>query len=194
MIHNHWLSITNHDSQQLVRHSTPWFPTTLLRIIHHDSQPLDFSYHTMIHNHWLRITHHDSQPLAQHNSPWFTTTAQNNTTWFTTAIGCESWCAKLSQWLKVMLCYAEPVVVNHYVLFWVSGCESWCIILSQWLWIMLCYSEQWLWIMVNYAEPVVVNHGVLFWASGCESWCGMTSPVVVLAQHCTPWLTTTGAA
>ena len=57
-----------------------------------------------------------------------------------------------------MVIYAEPVVVNHGVLFWASGCESYCVILSQWLWIM-----------VIYAEPVVVNHGVLFWASGCES-------------------------
>jgi hypothetical protein len=39
-----------------------------------------------------------------------------------------------------MLCYAEPVVVNHYVLFWASGCES----------------------GVYYSEPVVVNHGVLW--------------------------------
>ena len=62
-------------------------------------------------------------------------------------------------WLWIMLCYAEPVVVNQYVLFWGSGCESWCIILNQWLWIMFCYSE-----------PVDLNHGELCWASGCESW------------------------
>jgi hypothetical protein len=27
--------------------------------------------------------------------------------------GCESWCAKLNQWLWIMVCSAEPVVVNH---------------------------------------------------------------------------------
>jgi hypothetical protein len=49
-----------------------------------------------------------------------------------------------------MVCYSEPVVVNHGVLCWASGCESWCAMLNQWLCIMVCY-----------AEPVVVNHGVL---------------------------------
>ena len=74
----------------------------------------------------------------------------------------------LSQWLWIMVCQAEPVVVNHVVLFWASDCEPWCIILSQWLWIMLCHFE-----------PVVLNHVELCWASGCESWYTMLSPVVV---------------
>jgi hypothetical protein len=144
--------------------------------------------------------------------------------------GCESWCAILSQWFWIMLCYAceynglycasgcgfdmlcqllwvmvsyivprvgimicnaEPVVVNHVVLCCGSGCESWWVIMSQLVLIMVCYFEavivnhgvlcwangylswcamlsQWLWIMVCYPEPVVVNHGVLCWASGCE--------------------------
>jgi hypothetical protein len=108
----------------------------------------------------------------------------------------------LSQWLWIMGCYAEPVVVthgelccargvNHCVLCWASGCESWCANLSHWLCIMLCY-----------AEPVVVNHYVLFWTSGCESWCIILSQWLwirsithhvsqPLAQHRTPWLTTT---
>jgi hypothetical protein len=30
--------------------------------------------------------------------------------------GCESWCGILSQWLLTMVCYAEPLVVNHGVL------------------------------------------------------------------------------
>ena len=101
-----------------------------------------------------------------------------------------------------MLCYSEPVVVNHGELCWASGWESWCVILSKWLWIMVCYGKpsgceswyvmptQWLWIMVCYSEPVVVNHvcyfepvvvnhGVLFLASGCESSCAMVIPAVV---------------
>jgi hypothetical protein len=32
------------------------------------------------------------------------------------ANGCESWCARLSQWLGIMVGYAEPVVANHVVL------------------------------------------------------------------------------
>ena len=68
-------------------------------------------------------------------------------------------CVLLSQWLWIMVCYTEPVVVNHGVLFWAIGCESYGV---------LCLNQR-LWIMVCYAEPVVVNHGVLFWDSGCES-------------------------
>jgi hypothetical protein len=110
------------------------------------------------------------------------------------ASSCES-CVMLSQWLWIMLCYAEPEGVIHGVLCWASGCESWCVILcrvvvnhcvvcwTEWLWIM-CYTEsggceshcailsQWLWIRVCYPEPVVVNY-VLCWANGCESCCVM---------------------
>jgi hypothetical protein len=63
----------------------------------------------------------------------------------------------LSQWLWIMLCYTEPVVVIR------------CVKLSNWLRFMVSYAEP---VVVNhiyYAEPVVVNHVVLFWTSGCES-------------------------
>jgi hypothetical protein len=146
----------------------------------------------MIHNYWLSITHHYTQPLVQHNTPWFTTTGSQ------------------SQWLWIIVCYAEPVVVNHVVLCWASGCKSLCVILSQWLWIMVNYFEpvvvnnvvlfwasgceswwvmlsQWFWIMVCYSEPVVVNHGVLCWTSGCVYDSQHLSP------HNTPWFTTTGS-
>jgi hypothetical protein len=53
----------------------------------------------------------------------------------------------LSQWLCIMVCYAEQGFVNHGVLFRASGCESWCAMLSQWLGIM-----------VRYDKPVAVNH------------------------------------
>ena len=46
-----------------------------------------------------------------------------------------------------MVCNADPVVVNHVVL----------------------YSAEWLCVMVCNAEPVVVNHGLLCRVSGCES-------------------------
>jgi hypothetical protein len=96
------------------------------------------SINTMIHNHWLSIAHYDSQPQAQNNTPWFTTTGKyHNSLRFTTigcydepvvvnrgelcwAICCESWCAMLSQWVWIMMCYTEPVVVDHVVLFWES--------------------------------------------------------------------------
>jgi hypothetical protein len=74
----------------------------------------------------------------------------------------------MSQWLSIMLCYDEPLVVNHGVLCWASDCESLCVMLSQLLWIMVCYYER-----------VVVNHGVLCWSSGCESWWIMLWKVVV---------------
>ena len=94
---------------------------------------------------------------------------------------CESWRALLSkvvvnhdmlywaQWLRIMVCYSEPVVVNHGLSCWASGFEWRFAMLSQWLWIIVIMLSQWLWIMVYHAEPVVLNHGVLFWTSGCES-------------------------
>jgi hypothetical protein len=117
--------------------------THWLSIAHHDSQPLAQHYtpwltitcsalHTMIHNHWFSLTHHNSQPLNQYIAQWFTAT--------------------------IMLCYAEPVVVNHCVLCWGSGYELWWVMLRQWLWIMVCN-----------AEPVVLNHGVLYWANNWHS-------------------------
>ena len=39
------------------------------------------------------------------------------------ASGCESWCAMLSQWLRIMLCYSELIIGNHGMLCWASGCE-----------------------------------------------------------------------
>jgi hypothetical protein len=54
-------------------------------------------------------------------------------------------------------CYAEPMVVNHGVLYGASGCESWRAILSQWLLIMVCIPEQ----VIAIHVPVVVHHGVL---------------------------------
>jgi hypothetical protein len=169
----------------------------------------------MIHNRWLCITHHDSQQVSHHNSGWesccvilsqwlwiivsYAEPVIVNHVVLFWAIGCESWCIILSQLLWIMLCYSEPVVLNHGELSWTSCGELWCVILSQWLWIMVCYAKpsgcesccimlskmvvnhdvlcwaQWLWIRVCYAEPVVVNHGLLCWASGCESWCAMLS-------------------
>jgi hypothetical protein len=66
MIHNHWLSIAHHDSQQLAQHYTPWFTITRISIAQHDSQPL-----AQHNTSWLT-------PLAQYNSPWFTSIAQHN--------------------------------------------------------------------------------------------------------------------
>jgi hypothetical protein len=99
---NHWFRIAPHDTQTLAQNNTPWFITTCSAL------------HTMILNHLLSITHHDSQPLARDSSPWLKTTCS---ALHTQASGCESWCVKLSQRLLMFVCYAEPVVVNH--------CELW---------------------------------------------------------------------
>jgi hypothetical protein len=56
----------------------------------------------------------------------------------------------LNQWLRIRVCYAESVVVNHGLLCCANDCESWRLILLQWLLIVVCY-----------AEPVNVNHGVI---------------------------------
>jgi hypothetical protein len=72
---------------------------------------------------------------------------------------CESWCAMLYQWWWIMESYAQPVVVNHVELCWVSGCET---LLSQKLISM-----------VYYTESLVLNRFQLCWDNGCESWWGM---------------------
>jgi hypothetical protein len=147
----------------------------------------------MIHNHFSR--HNTSQPLS-----------------LTKASCCKSRSVMLSQWLGIMLCYAEPVVMHHGVLCWASGCESWWVMMSQWLWIMVCYDE-----------TVVVNHGVLCWGRGHNHWLSITHhdsqslahhhsgkyhnsmshnhclsitlhDSQQLAQHNTPWFTTTRSA
>ena len=87
----------------------------------------------------------------------------------------------LSQWVWIMVCYAEPMIVKHL-------CWAHCV------WIMVCFAVavgvnqcELCWggsvgIMVCYVKPVVVNHcvmlrrvcgsqGVLFWTSGWESRC-----------------------
>jgi hypothetical protein len=144
IIHNHWLSITQHDSQPLAQHDNPWSQP----LPHHSTPWFTTSgseLHTMIDNHWLSTTNHDSQTLIRHDTPWFPTTGvsiahhdsqllcSNNTSRFITT--------ELTIGLWITVSYDEPMVVNHGVLCWASGCESWCVILSQWLWIMLCYSE-----------------------------------------------------
>jgi hypothetical protein len=143
----------------------------------------------MTHNDWHSITNNDSQPLAQYNPPLFTSIAQHSskpltqysTPWLTTAIRI--------QWMWIMECYTEPVVVYHGVYCWASDCESWWVLLFQWLLIMVCYTESvvlnyavlCLWTMVGYTEPVAVNHCLLCCASRCESWW------VILCQGCELW-------
>ena len=62
----------------------------------------------------------------------------------------------------IIVSYAEPVVVNHGVVFSTNRCEPWWGMLSQMLTII-----------VYYTEPVVLNHCELCWDSVCESWWGM---------------------
>ena len=40
----------------------------------------------------------------------------------------------LSQWVLVMLCYDDPLVVNHVVFYVASGCESLTQYNTPWLW------------------------------------------------------------
>jgi hypothetical protein len=200
MIHNHWLSITHHDSQPLVQHYTPW-------------------------KSWIVMLCQRLWIVA-----WYCKPVVVNHGVLCWASGCESWCVLLSQWLLIMVCFTEPVntpwlittgsvnhtmihnhwlsiahhdsqplarntmprfttfgsvcyteavVVNHGVLYWSSGCESWCVFLSQWLWIMGYYTER-----------VVVNHGGIYWASGCIA----HHDSQPLAQHDSPWFTATGSS
>jgi hypothetical protein len=120
-----WCAMRYHDSQLLDQYNTPWFAT------------IGSAYLTMIHNHWISITHHDSHPLAHyHHSSSFTTTVL----WW--ASGCVSWCLMLSQGMWIIVCYAEPIVVNHAVLCWASGWESWWVIVIKWWLSITHYGSQ----------------------------------------------------
>jgi hypothetical protein len=79
-------------------------------------------------------------------------------------------------WLWITMCYAEPVVINHSVLCWASGYVVLCWVRGCESWCVML--SHWLWIMC-YAEPMVVNHVVLCWARGCDSWCSYAEQVVV---------------
>jgi hypothetical protein len=141
----------------------------------------------MISNHCFSITHHHSQRIMLRK----------------VVVNHDVQPVCWAQWLGIMVCYAEPGVVNHVLLCWASGCESWCVILRQWLFMMMCIAEQ-----------VIVNHGEIYCSSGCVSWCAMLSQWfwimlcyaceywwVILRQwlwiivwHSTPWFTTTASA
>jgi hypothetical protein len=71
---------------------------------------------------------------------------------------CASGCETLFD-MRNILCSAEPVPVNYRVLVWTSDYEWWCVMQSKLLWIT-----------VRYDEPFVVNHYSLCLDSGCESW------------------------
>jgi hypothetical protein len=183
MIQNHWLRITQHDSQPLAQLSTPCFTTT------------GSALHNMTHNHWVSITHLKvcyAKPSGCESWCIMLSKVVVNHSLLCWASGCESWFIMLSMWLWIMVCYANP-----------SGCESWCIMLSTmthnhpdqyitpWLtttgsvwhtmihnhWFIITRHKsqplaqhnnpwvirsQWLLIMVWYTDP-----------GGCESWCVM---------------------
>jgi hypothetical protein len=111
MIHNHWVSITHHDSQPLAQHYTPWLTATRISIAQHDSPSVCIAEQVIV------------------NYGEFTVSMVVNDGVLCWVSGCELWCVMLSQWLIIMVCYTEPVVVNYGVLCWASGCESWCVIL-----------------------------------------------------------------
>jgi hypothetical protein len=150
MIHNHWLRITQHDSQQLSQHNTPasgceswcvilshwlWIMVNYSGLVSVNRGELCWargceSWCAMLSKWlWISITHHDSQPLAQNSTPWFTTTrsfityhdSQPLAQHNTPWFTCELWWVMLSQRLWIMVCYAEQVVVNHFGLCWASG-------------------------------------------------------------------------
>jgi hypothetical protein len=126
----------------------------------------------MTHNHWHSIANHDSQSLAH----------------------CESWCVMLSQWLWIMVCYTDPVVVNHVCYTEANSCESCCFILSR-----LCLSYgvscravgyEW-----YYNTPWFTTTGSTLHTMTHNYWLSITHhDSQPLAQHYTPSITTTCSA
>jgi hypothetical protein len=194
MIHNHWLSLTHHDSQPLVQHDNPWF-TTKPVVVNYGELCLTSgckSWCVMLSK-WLwimvcnieqvvvshgelswasgcesccAIAHHDSQPLAQLNPPWFTT--------FGTA-----WQSMIhNHWLIIAHHNSQPLPQN-YTLWWIMVCYAKPVVVNH----AVLYWFEGLWMMVCNVEPVAVNHGVLCWASGCESWCMIHSQWLSITHH-----------
>jgi hypothetical protein len=151
MIHNHWLSITHHDSRPAFCWTSgfEWWCVMLSKWL------------------WLMVCNAEQVVVSHGELCW--------------ASGCESWCVMLSQWLWIMVCYnytpsititcsaLHTITQNH----WSSKMHhnsqplshiihnqllgmTHHVILSQWLWVMVCN-----------AKPVVVNYVVLCWVSGC---------------------------
>jgi hypothetical protein len=135
----------------------------------------------MIHNHLIIMTHHDSQPLAQHSTAWFTTCYDELVVVYLGVLcwvrGCESSCVMLSQSLWIMVCYAEPVVVNH-------G-EWW---MSEWLSMI---HNQWVSITHHDSQPLAQHSTPWFTTTRSFITHHDSQP---LAQINTPWFTNTGWA
>jgi hypothetical protein len=201
MIHNHWPRITlcwASDCESWCAMLSQWLCIILCYagqvVVNHDvlfcASGCE-SWCVMLSK-WLWImvfskTHHDSQPLAQHYTPWFTITCSGLHTiiyihWFSITHDNSHPLAQyyipsmMSQWVWIMVCYAEPVVVNHGLLCCTKGCELWRLILSQWLWIMVCTCSA-LFTMIHNQFLRITHHD-------SQS----------LAQDYTPWFTTTGSA
>jgi hypothetical protein len=87
----------------------------------------------------------------------------------------------LSQWVWIMVCNSEPVVVNHGLLCGASGCESWCVLLSQWLLIMMYIQHCTLWLTPTGSakHTMTQNH----WLSTTHH------DLQSIAQDYTPWFT-----
>jgi hypothetical protein len=92
MIHNHWLSITHHDSQPLVQHSTPWLVilSQWLWIILWYIKPLVVDHGVLcwsIGSEYMLL--YSEQVVVNHSVLCW-------------AIGCESWWDMLTHWLRII--------------------------------------------------------------------------------------------
>jgi hypothetical protein len=171
MINNHWLRITNHDSQPLAQNNTQLFITTVCYV-----EPV--------------VVDHCVLSWASGRESWWAMMSQ----WFWIMVcysepvvvnhGVLCW----ALWLGIMERYAKPAVMNHgfscrgiahhdskqlaqYDTLWfaATGSALHTMIHNHWM------LSRWLKNMVCNAEQLVANHGELCWASGCESWCAMLS-------------------
>jgi hypothetical protein len=168
MIHNHWLSITHHDSQPLAQNNTPSFTTTASHGVLFWDIGCE-SWCTML-GQWVWIVVCYAEPVVVNHGVLF---------W---ASGCESWWVMLSQWLWIIVSDDEQVVVNHDLLCWASVCESLFFMLSQWLWIMVYDTEP----EATWPSSLTIIH---------NHWLSITHhDSQPLAQNNTPWFTTTGSA
>jgi hypothetical protein len=144
--------------------------------------------------------------------------------WMIWANGCELWRVMVDQWWWVMVCIAEPVVVNHGVLCWASGCESCCAILSRLHWFSITHHDlqplaqhytAWFTTTGPSQHVIIHNHWLISFITNGSAWHTITKTQSAqynttwfttvrfsiahinsqpLAQHSTPWFTTTASA
>jgi hypothetical protein len=95
---------------------------------------------------------------------------------------CESCCFILNQWLWIIVCYAEQLVVNHGDWYWASGYESLCVNPDSYP--MAQHSSRWFIATGSTLITMILTHWLTITHHDSQP----------LAHYKTTWFTTIGSA